>query len=277
MIHIGQRNRLTIIDQTRSEYFLDGGSRYGDIPINKSSVLSAKVGQEVEVFLYIDDDGYLAATTTEPFVEVGQAAYLKVLAVEPEGAWLDWGLEAPLFLPRKEQQYRLETNRHCLIYVLYDEKQGLIASTYLNDFIKDFTEEFTQGQEVSILVAQETELGYKVIVNHRFWGILYQNEIFKPISKGETLTAYVKRLRTDHRLDVSLTPLGFAKVNNIVDDILAKLAANKGFLALSDKSSPELIYDTLGVSKKVYKQAIGTLFKQRRIIIEDNGIRLAAK
>lgn len=275
MVNIGQVNRLELVEQLKQHYLLEGG-RYGDIPIVKQDVpLGSKIGQSIEAFVYIDDEGYLVATTQQPVAQVGQFASLKVLSVTPEGAWLDWGIEPSLFLPRKEQQQPVERDRYCLVRICFDERKGVFATTYLNDFLQNECTEFKQGDKVSILIASPTELGFRVIVNHRYWGALYANEVFQQVYKGQILDGYVKRLREDSRLDISLQPLGFAKVTGITDDILQRLKQQKGYLMLSDKSSPDEIYAAFGVSKKVFKQAIGTLFKQRQIIIEEQGIRLA--
>ena len=275
MVNIGQVNRLEVVEQLKQHYLLEGG-RYGDIPIAKQDVpQGTKVGQSIDAFVFIDDEGYLAASSQQSVAQVGQFASLKVLSVTPEGAWLDWGIEPSLFLPRKEQQQPVERDRYCLVRICFDERKGIYATTYLNDFLQNECTEFKQGDKVSILIASPTELGFRVIVNHRYWGALYANEVFQQVYKGQILEAYVKRLREDSRLDISLQPLGFAKVTGITDDILQRLKQQKGYLMLSDKSSPDEIYAAFGVSKKVFKQAIGTLFKQRQIIIEEQGIRLA--
>ena len=277
MVNIGQVNRLELVEQLKQHYLLEGG-RYGDIPIAKQDVpQGSKVGQSIDVFVYIDDEGYLVASAQQPIAQVGQFASLKVLDVTPDGAWLDWGIEPALFLPRKEQQQPLEQHRYVLVRLCFEERKGLYATTYLNDFLQNECTEFKQGDKVSIVVASQTDLGYRVIVNHRYWGALYANEVFKPLHKGQTLEAYIKRLRDDKRLDISLQPLGFAKGTGITDDILQRLKQQKGYLSLSDKSSPEEIHAVFGVSKKVFKQAIGTLFKQRQILIEEQGIRLVTR
>lgn len=274
MINIGQINCLELVEQLKQSYLLEGG-RYGDIPIAKQDVpQGSKIGQSINALVYIDEEGYLVATTQQPLAQVGQFASLKVLSVSPEGAWLDWGIEPALFLPRKEQQQIVEVNRYCLVRLCFNERKGIFATTYLNDFLQNECTEFKQGDQVSILIASQSDLGFRVIVNHRYWGVLYGNEVFQSIYKGQTLDAYVKRLREDQRLDISLQPLGFAKVTGITDDILQRLQQQKGYLALSDKSSPDEIYAAFGVSKKVFKQAIGTLFKLRKINIEEQGIRL---
>lgn len=275
MLTIGRFNRLTIVDQNRNDYLLDGGAKYGDIPLAKTEAANRhRIDEDIDVFIYIDHEGYLAATVETPFAQAGEVAWLRVVDVDQNGAWLDWGLKEDLFLPRKEQQSLVEVNHYCLVRILLDDRQGLIASTYLNDFLQDESDEFEQGQKVSLMIGNSTELGYKVIINHRYWGLLYANEVFQPIHKGQQLDGYIKKLREDKRLDVSLSPPGFARVTGITDQILVALANHQGFLPLSDKSSPEDIYHRFGVSKKVFKQAIGTLFKQRRIVIEDDGIRL---
>lgn len=276
MINVGKINQLEIIEQLKQNFLLEGG-HYGEIPIAKNELpQGSRLGQQVKVFIFIDDEGYLAATTDEPLAQVGQVAWLKVIDITQQGAYLDWGLgdEDALFLPRQEQQSPVELNRYCLVYVCFDESKGIYATTYLNDFLQDDASEFKQGDKVELIVANQTELGFKVIVNHQYWGLLYANEVFQPLYKGQTVEGYVKKIREDQRLDLSLQPLGFAKVEGITGDILDKLQQQRGFLALSDKSSPEAIYDTFGVSKKVFKQAIGTLFKQQKISIEAEGIRL---
>lgn len=276
MINVGQVNQLEIIEQLRQNFLLEGG-HYGDIPLAKNEApQGARVGQQISVFLFIDSEGYLAATGHLPVAQVGQVAWLKVIDTTQQGAYLDWGLgdEDALFLPRQEQQSPVELNRYCLVYICFEERKGIYATTYLNDFLQDDASEFKQGDQVSLIVANQTELGFKVIVNHKYWGLLYANEVFQPLYKGQMLDGYVKKIREDQRLDVSLQPLGFAKVEGITGDILEKLEQQRGFLALSDKSSPEDIYATFGVSKKVFKQAIGTLFKQQKISIETEGIRL---
>ncbi|MBK9184778.1 MAG: GntR family transcriptional regulator [Moraxellaceae bacterium] len=276
MINVGKINQLEIIEQLKQNFLLEGG-HYGEIPIAKNELpQGSRLGQQVKVFIFIDDEGYLAATTDEPLAQVGQVAWLKVIDITQQGAYLDWGLgdEDALFLPRQEQQSPVELNLYCLVYVCFDESKGIYATTYLNDFLQDDASEFKQGDKVELIVANQTELGFKVIVNHQYWGLLYANEVFQPLYKGQTVEGYVKKIREDQRLDLSLQPLGFAKVEGITGDILDKLQQQRGFLALSDKSSPEAIYDTFGVSKKVFKQAIGTLFKQQKISIEAEGIRL---
>ncbi|MCC6374613.1 MAG: GntR family transcriptional regulator [Moraxellaceae bacterium] len=276
MVHVGQINQLEVVEQLKQSFLLEGG-HFGDIPIAKNELpQGTRLGQQVKVFIFIDDEGYLAATTDEPLAQVGQVAWLKVIDITQQGAYLDWGLgdEDALFLPRQEQQSPVELNRYCLVYVCFDESKGIYATTYLNDFLQDDASEFKQGDKVELIVANQTELGFKVIVNHQYWGLLYANEVFQPLYKGQTVEGYVKKIREDQRLDLSLQPLGFAKVEGITGDILDKLQQQRGFLALSDKSSPEAIYDTFGVSKKVFKQAIGTLFKQQKISIEAEGIRL---
>jgi len=276
MVHVGQINQLEVVEQLKQSFLLEGG-HFGDIPIAKQELpQGTRVGHQVKVFIYIDTDGYLAATTHLPLAQVGEVAWLKVIDITEQGAYLDWGLslEEAVFLPRQEQQSPVELNRYCLVRLCFDERKGVYASAYLNDFIQDDATEFKQGDKVSLIVANQTELGFKVIVNHRYWGLLYANEVFQSLHKGQTVDGYVKKIRDDKRLDVSLQPLGFAKVEGITGDIIEKLQQQRGFLALSDKSTPEAIYATFGVSKKVFKQAIGTLFKQQKISIDHDGIRL---
>lgn len=276
MLAIGRFNQLTVVDQTRTDYLLDGGAKYGDIPLAKTEVTKGyRPGDDINAFIYLDDEGYLAATTETPFAQAGDIAWLRVVERGQDGSWLDWGLKSDLFMPRTEQQHPVEENRYCLVKVFMDDKKGLIASTYLNDFLKDEATEYEAGQKVSLIIANTTELGYKVIVDHKYWGVLYANEVFQALHKGQIIDGYIKKLREDHRLDVSLTALGYVKkMDSVSQRILDELANAKGFLPVSDKSSPDEIYAIFGISKKVFKQAIGTLYKQRLITIEDKGIRL---
>lgn len=275
MLAIGRFNRLTIVDQTRTDYLLDGGGKYGDIPLAKTEVpKNYRLGDDIDVFIYLDDEGYLEATTETPFAQSGEIAWLRVTECGQDGAWLDIGLKNDLFLPRSEQQHPLDENRYCMVAVFWDDKKGLIASTYLNDFLKDESSDYEAGQKVGLMIANSTELGYKVVIDHKYWGVLYANEVFQNLHKGQKIEGYIKKLREDKRLDVSLTPLGYVKkMDGISGRIMDELAASKGFLPISDKSSPEEIYAAFGVSKKAFKQAIGALYKQRLLVIEENGIR----
>lgn len=274
MITIGLFNTLEIIGQTGQALLLDGGEE-GRIPLPKTAATrDLRKGDAVPVFIYTDEAGYLVATLETPLAQLDEVAWLQVLDVTEEGVWLDWGLEDDLFMPRREQFSRLEPGRPCMVKVYLDEEFGLVASRRLDDFLQDEATGFSEGEQVSLLVGESTSLGYKVVVNHRYWGMVYADEVFQRLHKGQKLEGYIKRLRPDRRLDVSLTPTGYAKVDGITQRIMDELGRRNGFIPLSDKSSPEDIYALFGVSKKAFKQAIGSLFRQQRIMIEPDGISL---
>lgn len=205
---------------------------------------------------------------------VGEVAWLRVVTVDDRGAWLDWGHPKDLLLPYKEQQGDVLAGQYCLVRVFMDDDERPTASMRLDEFLAEEAVGLEPNAKVSLVVADTTDLGVKVVVNHRYWGLVYANEVFKRLRKGQKLDGWVKPLRADGRLDISLNPLGYGAVQPLVDVIVARLEARGGFLPLHDKSPPEAIQATFGVSKKVFKQAVGALYKQGRITLEPEGIRL---
>lgn len=217
-------------------------------------------------------------TEQKPACDVGEVAWLKVVAIKDAGAFLDWGRPKDLLLPFSEQPRggRPQPGQHCLVYIAQDEDDRPFASMKVNDFIADTADGYRQGDKVGLLVAELTDLGVKVVVDNRYWGLLYAGDIFRTLRQGETCTGYVRKLREDGKLDITLNPPAHVAASSLGDRVLAALQAAGGFLPLSDKSSPEAIQDAFGVSKSVYKQAIGALYKQRQINIDKDGIRLVA-
>jgi predicted RNA-binding protein (virulence factor B family) len=234
-----------------------------------------QAGESVRVFVYTGEDGYPAASVRTPLALVNEVASLTTLEAGRQGVWLDLGVEEAVFLPRAEQQQRLEPGWRSVVMILEDERLGLIASARLNDFLDDEAEGLAAGEKVSLVVALRTDLGFKAVVNNRYWGMLYADEVFEPLRIGDRREGYIKRLRDDQRLDVSLAPPGYAKVEGASELVLRRLEQAGGFLPLGDHSSPEAIHAEFGISKKVFKQAIGALFRQQRLVIEDDGISLA--
>jgi predicted RNA-binding protein (virulence factor B family) len=208
--------------------------------------------------------------------EIGQVAWLKVVDVTNVGAFVDWGLPKDLFVPFAEQQFPLKKGSHCLIRVYVDNEGRLAGSTRLDHWIKESSPDLKPGQKVSLIVADKTELGFKAVVNHECWGLLYSNELYRRIRKGQELDGFVQRVRDDGKIDLTLTQPGFSadKIDDVAEKILTALRKSDGFLALTDKSPPQEIYAVFGVSKKVFKQALGALYKQRRISLDKDGIRL---
>lgn len=234
-------------------------------------------GSELDVFVYINAEDRVTATTTRPAAQVGEVAWLKIVSVNDNGAFLDWGLPKDLLLPHNEVTYdlkpHLEPGKQMMVMVFQDEKGRVAASARLDDFIAKEGTGFAEGEKVSVLIGDRTEIGVRVIINHRYWGMVHSNEIFRPLRKGETLDGYIKTIREDRKLNVSLTAPGQAKVDSIAEGILKILDRHDGFMAVSDKTAPEVIYKLFGISKKVFKQAIGRLYKERYILIESSGIR----
>ena len=235
----------------------------------------ANVGDDVEVFIYHDNEGRLIATTLHPKAVVGEFAFMKVKAVNTTGAFLDWGLMKDLLVPYKEQKMTMREGKWYLVYVRLDHVTGrIMASARIEKFVNNVPPKYRMNQEVDLLVADETEIGYKVIVNNLHWGMLYHNQVFQRLEKGEHLKGYVKEIREDDKLDISLSPLGYQKVDGISQTILNTLQLKGGYLSVHDKSEPELIYNLFRCSKKTFKQAIGLLYKQHLIQIELKGIRM---
>jgi predicted RNA-binding protein (virulence factor B family) len=275
MLKIGQINTLNIVKQHGGGFYLASATSANVLLVDKNLSANAQIGDSLEVFVYVDSEGHLAATTIIPLAKVNDIAYLKVVALNYTGAFLDWGLPKNLLLPFGEQHHEVEVGRSYLVKVLLDDKNRLVATTKIDKYLEEECTEFNAGDKVSLIIADKTELGIKAIVNHQYWGLLYNNEVFQDLHKGQTIEGYIKALREDNKLDLSLYPLGYKnKVLSLTDTILEKLKLNHGILNLSDKSPPETIYAHFGVSKKAFKQAIGALYKQKLIVIDEDGIRL---
>ena len=276
MIQIGKVNQLKVIKQQGTNTYLGSGASNKILLADKKPAHYA-IGDKLSVFVYVDTEGHLAATTTLPLVQADEVAYLKVVSVNYYGAFFDWGLPKDLLVPFSEQHHELEVGKSYLVKAFLDKQQRLVASTKLNKLLSETDDYniFTEGQSVQLIIADNTELGVKAIINHTHWGILYSNEIFQPLHKGQKLTAYIKHIRDDLKIDLSLQPKGYVKqVLPLTDTILNELKAHNGVLMLGDKSPPEDIYAMFAVSKKVFKQAIGALYKQQKISIEETAIKL---
>lgn len=276
MIKIGKINQLNVVKQQGANLYLGSGGSNKVLLVDKKPPANCQVGDSLSVFVYVDNEGHLAATTTLPFAQVDEIAYLKVVSLNYVGAFLDWGLAKDLLIPFSEQHHELEVGKSYLVKLFLDEQHRVVATTKIDKFISDTAdEELSEGQQVELLIADKTDIGVKAIVNHRYWGVLYANELFQAVSKGQKLTGYIKQIREDLKIDLSLQLQGYVKkVLPLTETILNALKANNGVLMLSDKSPPEAIYTAFGVSKKVFKQAIGALYKQQKISIEKNSIEL---
>lgn len=271
---LGQLNRLVMKKRVEFGVYLDGKS-WGEILLPKRYVpATADVGSSIEVFLYLDSEDQLIATTENPHVMVGQVALLRCVATTKVGAFMNWGLKKDLLVPFAEQAVPMQTDYSYVVYCFVDRSNRIVASTKLDKFIGKAAIDVTAGQEVDIVVADITELGYKVVVNNQHWGLLYKDQVFKPLRRGYKGKAFVQRVRDDGKLDLRLDKANHQQAQDLSSRILARLEAHQGELPLSDKSEPEAIYAAFGVSKKVYKQALGALLKEDKISIEPTLIRL---
>lgn len=276
MVNIGEMNVLPVVRMHALGAFLDGG-KTGEILLPQRYVLAGcKIGDNLNVFVYKDSDGQWVATTQQPAAQVGEVAWLKVAEVNNVGAFLEWGLPKDLLCPYGEQYQTMEVGRKYLVIVFLDDQNRIAASARIDEFLEDENQaRFTEGQEVALLVADKTHLGIKAIVDNTHWGVLYENELFSPVRKGQKITGYIKKIRPDDRLDLSLQKPGYSRqrVQGLSDQILQAIDNHGGFLSMYDKTPPEAIYALFGVSKKAFKQAIGGLYKQRMIVIEEGGVR----
>ncbi len=275
MLNIGNYNTLKIIKILSFGAYLDGGEGKEILLPTRYVPNGAQVGDEVEVFIYHDNEGRLIATTLHPKAVVGEFAFMQVKSVNTTGAFLDWGLMKDLLVPYKEQKLTMREGKWYLVYVRLDHVTGrIMASARIEKFLNNIPPKYKFNQEVDLLVADDTEIGYKVIVNNLHWGMVYHNQVFQRLEKGEHLKGYVKEIREDDKLDISLAPLGYQKVDGVAQTILQALQVQNGFLPVHDKSDPEVIYSLFRCSKKAFKQAIGALYRQHRIALEPDGIRL---
>lgn len=281
MLHFGKFNTLKISRRSENGFYLadpnpKGEEEVEEVLLPKKFITSEmKEGKEVEVFLYKDSEDRPVATTQTPLAKVGEAAYLLVKEVSGIGAFLDWGLDKDLFLPFREQAQHVDVDKYYLVFVYLDKaSKRIAATTNLNKFIKNRDVELKQNDEVDLLITYENEVGIRVIINNRHWGILFKNEIFKPIEKGTHVTGYVKKIREDGKIDVALQRQGIAAAKDVTQVLLDKLKEHKGFLQLSDITPPEVIHQVLGISKKNFKKAVGILYKEGKIDLKENLIRL---
>ncbi|MBA2656510.1 MAG: GntR family transcriptional regulator [Tatlockia sp.] len=277
MIKIGQVNQLTVIKEVSFGLYLDGDD-WGEILLpNKFVPKDSKVNDKLDVFIYFDSEDKIIATTQRPYAKVGAFAFLKVIDVNRVGAFLDWGLDKDLLVPKPEQKRPMEKDKSYLVYVKLDNDGRIIASSKLDYFLHKSSHNFKQGEEVNLLIAETTPLGTKVIINDSFWGLIHSSDIFQTLNYGKRTKGYIKNLRDDGKIDITLRKAGQDSIRELAKRILELLPKQDGFLALHDKSSAEEIQRVLGESKKSYKAAIGNLYKESLITIEAEGIRLRIK
>ncbi|MDX8396163.1 MAG: S1-like domain-containing RNA-binding protein [Mariprofundaceae bacterium] len=276
MVDIGEYNTLKVVKEVDFGIYLDGGE-LGEILLPIRYVpKNCKVDDKIKVFIYHDSENRIIATTDKPYATVGEFACLKVVAVNKIGAFLDWGLMKDLLLPFSEQLHEIEEGKRYVVGVYLDENTHRVAaSAKLNDFLYDESDnDFETGEEVSMFVANKTDMGYKIIVNNSHWGLLHHQEIIQEPKRGEKLKGFIKNIREDGKIDLCLHQLPSEKTDDVVEMILKQLKKEDGFLMITDKSLPEEIEAKFSVSKVKFKKAIGALYKKKKITLEKDGIRL---
>lgn len=275
-IQLGRYNQLEVVKEVDFGVYLNGDED-GEILLPQRYVPEGcKPGDVLNVFIYLDMDERLVATTLEPYVQVGEFACLEVAWVNQFGAFLNWGLMKDLFVPFREQKAKMQKGGKYVVHVHLDEESyRIVASAKVERYLSKDTPGCRHGEEVNVLVWQKTDLGFKVIVDNKYSGMLYHNEIFQSLEVGMCLQAYVKRVREDGKIDLELQQGGAKKVDDFSEQLLQYIKDNGGSTPMNDKTDAELIYNTFGVSKKTFKKAVGDLYKKRLIVLEPEGIRLA--
>ena len=275
MIEIGKYNDLKILRETSVGIFLGDGEEDVLLP-KKYMPEEFNFGDILHVFVYRDYEERKVAVTDVPKIKLHEFSFLKVTDVSEIGAFLDWGMEKELLVPFKEQRLKMVEGRWYVVYLDIDKvTDRLFASNRIDKYLDNSELSVKHGEEVDLLVYHQSELGYNVIVNNKHNGLVFKNEIFKVLNVGDRLKGYVKKIREDNKLDISIQAIGFENYNDKNSETILKALSKKdGFLSLNDKSSPEEIYSSLGMSKKAFKKSVGSLYKQGKIIIEENGVRL---
>ena len=277
MIPIGQHQELIILRHTSVGLYLGDEEETEDVLLpNKYCPEGFTLGEKLRVFVYRDYDERKIATNLEPKILMRQFAFLRVASVSSVGAFLDWGLEKDLMVPFREQRQKMEEGRWYIVYLDVDiETDRLYATNKIEKRLKNDELTAGEGDAVDVMIMKKTDLGFSVIINQQHEGLIFESDIFTKLNIGDKVKGYVKQIRDDNKMDITLHPIGFENFNDPnCEMILARLQANRGFLPLGDKSTPEAIYEMLSISKKTYKKAIGTLYKQRKIILQKDGIKL---
>lgn len=274
MISICEYQTLKVATESRFGFFLSNEEGDEILLPHKLAPEGLAQGDDIEVFTYYDSQNRLIATTKEPAIHLYEFAMLKCIDVAPFGAFMDWGLDRDLLIPNSEQEHPIRPAEYHLCYLFLDDQDRPTGTTKIGRILDREDVELEEKEEVDLIVWQKTPLGYKVIINHLYEGLIYENEIFKNVFLGKAMTGYVKKIREDKRIDISLERIGYKAVLDHTDQILEAMKDNGGMLPLHDKSNPDDIYQSLHMSKKVFKKAIGSLYKDKKIIIKEDGIYL---
>ena len=277
-VRLGRYNQLEVVKEVDFGVYLDGGDD-GEILLPARYVPEdCQQGDMLNVFIYLDNEERLVATTLTPYAQVGDFAYLEVAWTNQYGAFLDWGLMKDLFVPFREQKNKMEKGERYVVHVHLDEDSyRIMASAKVERYLSSDMPPYHPGDGVEILVWQRTDLGYKVIVDNRFGGLIYATDVVRPLNTGTKTEAYVRQVRPDGKIDIVLQPDGPRKVDDFAEVLLDYIRQHDGFTTFQDKTPAEDIYATFGVSKKTFKKAVGDLYKKHLVTLEEGGIRLCEK
>jgi predicted RNA-binding protein (virulence factor B family) len=275
LVGIGQINRLKVLRRVSVGAYLDGET-LGDILLPNRYLSDAIVeGDEVEVFIYLDSEDRLIATTETPLAKVGDFAFLRVVATSQFGAFLDWGLMKDLLVPFREQTVKMEKDRWYVVYVYLDHETGrIVASAKINRFLDNVSPQYQPGDEVDLLIAAHTDLGYKAVINNLHSGLLYDNQIFRKLNIGQQLKGYINKIREDDKIDLLLEKPGYDKTVSLSEQVLNVIKEAGGYLDVTDKTNPERIVQLFGMSKKNFKMALGALYREHIVSLEKEGVRI---
>ncbi|BDR13632.1 S1-like domain-containing RNA-binding protein [Vibrio sp. STUT-A11] len=277
MIKIGQINSLEVIKKADFGVFLDGDD-YGSVLLPSKHVPEGtEIGDKIDVFLYFDSESQLAATIETPIAQVGEWGLMKIEGVNKTGAFVNWGIkEKDLLIPFSEQRTRFSAGQTILVYVYTDKASGrIVGTTKFNKWLDKTPANYEVNEQVDLIIAERSQLGFKAIVNGKHWGMIFPSDVFGKLYIGKKLKGFIKQIREDGKIDLALQKVGVAKMDDLSSKIIALLEKKGGFLPLNDKSSPEAIFEAFRTSKGTYKKTIGGLYKQGKIVIEKDGIRLA--
>ncbi|MFC1838193.1 S1 RNA-binding domain-containing protein [Thermodesulfobacteriota bacterium] len=277
MIELGKINNLKVVKEIKTGIYMDGGE-LGEIFLSKKEVPGdIRTNDNVKVFIFKDSKSQVVVTTKKPCAMAGEFALLKVVTSNSYGAFLEWGLKPDLKVPVREQQKKMKAGQSCPVFIYNDKYDRITASSRLNKFAKKVPEEFREGQPVDLVIVDITPMGYRAIIDGKYFGVLYKNEVFQILKPGQAVKGFIKKIREDDKVDLTIRKSVAMETDLLGKKILNILKERGGSLNISDKTEPEKIYSLFGVSKKRYKNAIGALYKKRLIIVEDHGIRIARK
>jgi predicted RNA-binding protein (virulence factor B family) len=274
MISIGQYNDLRILNKTENGLILTDGDKevllpYAVVPKN------VEIGENINVFVYVHKDGNLLATTKRPLACVGDFAFLTVVDESEDGVFMDLGIDKDIYVPKREQKRPMFKGEKHVVYVFLDDSNDrMVASSRLTNFVEDDDIDLEEGDEVSLLIVDRSDLGFNAIIDNKYIGLLYTNELFDDLHPGEVRKGWVKKVRVEGKIDLSLQPMGYGHILDTKDILFQELKDNNGTIALGDKSSPEEIYQRFKISKNAFKKTIGALYKERLILISDHEIKI---